>query len=204
MYICTRIKMDSKVLVFEDCEALKVGLEETRKQILEMLSEKNMSISQIAEELGKDQSTVYRHMKKLEETGFIEVKGERREHHIPERVYGRTAEMFLMAPEPMDKSSLSGSFTEWDEKRTKKCIDCLEKAGFECNGRKDEIAEELTDTLTEVDKEVTEMILTSVELDENKNFFLMFQLKLLATVLKLECEDELKKKIEFVASRFEV
>lgn len=195
--------MNEDIRVFEDSETLKVGLEKTRKQMLELLKVKDMSISQIAEALEKDQSTIYRHMKKLEEAGFIEVKGERREHHIPERIYGRTAEMFLMTPEPMDENSPSRVFIEWSEEKTKKCVDHLVEVGFECEKDKEEIAEKLHETLTKVDEEVRERILSSIDVDENENFFFVSQLRFLAILIKLENEDELKHKIENIASRFE-
>jgi len=195
--------MNEDVRVFEDSETLKVGLEKTRKQILELLRVKDMSISQIAEALDKDQSTIYRHVKKLEEAGFIEVKGERREHHIPERIYGRTADMFLMSPEPIEQDAPERSFIGWEEKKIERCLDCLKEAGFEFKGEKDEVVEELADILKELNEEVNEKFSTSTDIDKNKNFFFMLQLKFLAALIKLENEDELKEKIKVVASRFE-
>ncbi|MEF8834924.1 MAG: helix-turn-helix domain-containing protein, partial [Candidatus Thermoplasmatota archaeon] len=111
-----------------------------------------MTISQVAEALEKDQSTVYRHIKKLEEAGFIEVKGERKEHHIPEKIYGRTADVFLMTPEPISSNSTSQLGIRWDGDKVKECIDVLKDVGYELE--REGIVDEISNHLYELDKEI--------------------------------------------------
>ena len=87
------------VMVLSDPEVVKVATEATRRNILSLLRVNDLSISQLSEILGKDQSTVYRHIKKLEKYGLIEMVGERKVHHIPEAVYGRVARTYIIVPE---------------------------------------------------------------------------------------------------------
>lgn len=87
------------LMVLEDPEIVKIATESTRRKILSLLRLNDLSISQVAEILQKDQSTVYRHMKKLEAHGLVRIVGERKVHHIPEAVYGRVAEAYIIVPE---------------------------------------------------------------------------------------------------------
>ncbi|MFP3871752.1 MAG: ArsR/SmtB family transcription factor [Candidatus Aenigmatarchaeota archaeon] len=181
---------------------LKIGLEETRKKILDILKVKDMTISQLAEALGKDQSTIYRHVKKLEEAGFIEVTSERKEYHIPEKIYGRTAEVFLLAPEPMDKNKPSGLGLEWKKERIKRCLGILEKAGFECE-EKSEVADKLIKLFGKVDEEVTMDMGESLSDPEDADFFSLILAKFLAEIIKIENDETMNEKLKEIASEFE-
>ena len=192
--------MSPEIKLFEDSESLKVGLERTRKQILDLLRVKNMTISQVAEALEKDQSTVYRHIKKLEESGFIEVKGERKEHHIPERVYGRTADVFLMTPEPINSNSTSTLGIRWSDDKVKECVEVLEDLGYRVE--KKDVIEEISDSLYQLDKEVNREL--SQSLDENLeiDFFSLMQIKFLISLIKIENSETYSEDIKEIISRF--
>ena len=85
-----------------------------------------MTVSQIAEILQKDQSTIYRHMSKLEETGFVEVTGEKKTHHIPEKVYSRTAHFFILVPESEETSKIIETYSA---KRMEQLYHLMQKMG---------------------------------------------------------------------------
>ncbi len=191
--------MKKDVRVFEDSDTLKVGLEQSRKKILKLLKVKNMTISQISEALERDQSTVYRHIKKLEEAGFIEVKGEKKEHHIPERVYGRTAEIFLLTPEPMDK----GVGMQWKNERVDRSLNILEQSGLECNGG-EEIVDELSDFLEKVDEEILDDMTSSFSDREDIDFLSLMQSQFLAELIKIENDESLKEELEDIVNKFEM
>ena len=193
--------MSPEIKLFEDSETLKVGLERTRKQILDLLRVKNMTISQVAEALEKDQSTVYRHIKKLEGAGFIEVKGERKEHHIPERIYGRTADVFLMTPEPISSGSTSALGTRWDDDKVKECIEVLKDMGYKVE--KEEVIEEMSDSLYKLEKEVNKDLSRSFDQDLEMDFFSLMQIKFLISLIKIENSETLSKEIKEIISRFE-
>ncbi len=196
--------MEEEIRLIEDPAALKVGLEGTRNQILELLRVKEMGISQIAEALGKDQSTIYRHVKKLEDAGFVEVKGERKQHHIPEKVYGRTAKWFLLSPEPLGDEFPYALGMDWNEERTRKCLEMLDKMGFECRKR-EEVIKELNDGLQNLESEVTENMIDSLDENLDVDFFSLLHVKFLAEILLLEHEQGVKKDIrEMILEEFEV
>lgn len=194
--------MSPEIKVFEDSENLKVGLESTRKQILDLFRVKNMTISQVAEALEKDQSTVYRHIKKLEEAGFIEVKGERKEHHIPEKIYGRTADVFLMTPEPISSDSTSTLGIRWDDDKVKECVDLLEDIGYELE--KEEIIDKISNSLYELDKEVNKELSQLLDEDLEIDFFSLMQIKFLISLIKIENSESNSKEIKEIASRFKL
>jgi len=194
--------MSPEIKLFEDSESLKVGLERTRKQILDLLRVKNMTISQMAEALAKDQSTVYRHVKKLEEAGFIEVRGERKEHHIPERIYGRTADVFLMTPEPINSNSTSTIGIRWSDDKVKECVEVLENLGYRVE--KKDVIEEISDSLYQLDKEVNKELSQSLDEDLEIDFFSLMQIKFLISLIKIENSESYSEEIRKVISEFQL
>lgn len=77
-----------------DPEAFKLFADETRRKIVYLLRVKEMTVSQIAEEIDITPQTVYHHIKKLVEGGMIEVAREVRVDHLIESYYRTTAEAF--------------------------------------------------------------------------------------------------------------
>ncbi len=193
--------MKKDIYMFEDSEKVKVGLEKTRKKILGLLKVDNMTISQIAEALDKDRSTIYRHIKKLENAGFVEVKDERKEYHIPEKIYGRTAEVFLMAPEPIDNDKPSGLGLVWKDKRMERCLQILNRAGLKCNDK--EAYHKLTELLGKVDEEMIEKMDRPISESEDMNFFTLIQAKFLADIITIMNQKELKEEFESIVSKFD-
>ena len=57
--------------VIYDPPIIKIAMEKTRNAILQALKIREMSIEDLSFLLDKDPSTVYRHVKKLEEAGLI-------------------------------------------------------------------------------------------------------------------------------------
>ncbi len=112
--------------VLKDPEKIKIVVDETRRNILSLLRFNDLTVSQIADILQKDQSTIYRHMSKLEEAGFVEVKGEKKTHHIPEKVYTRTAHFFILVPESEETSTILETYSA---KRMEQLYHLLEKMG---------------------------------------------------------------------------
>lgn len=196
-------KMSKDICLIEDPAAMKVGLEGTRNQILELLRVKEMTISQIAEALSKDQSTIYRHVKKLENAGFIEVKGDRKKHHIPEKIYGRKAKWFLLTPEPLGDETPFASGMDWNEERTKICIEVLEKMGFRCV-KKEEVAEKLKELLEDLESEVTQNMIDSLDESVDIDFFSLLHVKFLAEILKLKHDEELNEEFKEIINAFKM
>jgi len=113
-----------EVLIITEAEKVKVLSEETRFRILQLLRERPMTINELSEILGKDRTTIYRHVKMLESAGLVEeleVQGN-------ERVYARTARLFLIKAEPDE--SIEEFRQAYLQVEARKLVEVLEKAGF--------------------------------------------------------------------------
>ncbi len=121
------------IVVLRDPEIIRIVVEDTRVKILNILRIRPMTISEMARALGKNVSTIYRHIKKLEALGLVEVVGERRTGHQPEKIYGRTATTFLLAPESMMENRALSEFTRviMDE-----VFHALKSMGYSVNERR--------------------------------------------------------------------
>jgi len=88
--------MKKKVKVITDPEVIKLMLEDTRRQILKLLRNREMTISQLSDILGKTPQTVYHHIEKLKEVNLVEVKRTEMKGNLVEKYYGRTADVFYI------------------------------------------------------------------------------------------------------------
>lgn len=88
--------MTKKVRVVTDPKVIKLMLEDTRRRILQLLRNKEMTISQLSEILGKTPQTIYHHIEKLKEAGLVEVKRTEMKGNLVEKYYGRTADAFYI------------------------------------------------------------------------------------------------------------
>src|SRR5512139_527030 len=79
-----------------DPEGFKILADETRRKIIFLLRAKELTVSQIADELNLTPQTVYHHIKRLVEAGMVEVTREVRVDHLIESYYMATAEVFHM------------------------------------------------------------------------------------------------------------
>ncbi len=194
--------MGQKVETIKEMDRIRVSLEETREKILALLRVNNMSISQIAEVLNKDQSTINRHIKKLESAGFVEVVGERKEHHIPERIYGRSADTFLINPDVQSTKKLAALMIKWNLGYDIDTLEKLEMVGYGQGISEttlvnifdfiDSMNEHLSTKVDELEKEVLDM-----------NYRELIKLKLILYLLEINNDPDLHKFFSKVFSDFE-
>lgn len=92
------------VKTINDPEAFKILADESRRRILYLLRAKEMTVSQIADDLDLTPQTVYHHIKKLVQADMVEVTREVRVDHLIESYYRATAEIFNLTV----GSSISG------------------------------------------------------------------------------------------------
>jgi len=183
--------MRQEVKVVRDIPSIKVFVEDTRSKILSLLAINDMSISQLAEALDKDQSTIYRHLKKLENAGYVEVCGERKEHHIPEKLYGRTASLFLFSPTD-ENSKDEFSIKSWQKKHTKKVMDILETIGFDIQDR-DQMLDEFAyffKSVGEISSELIEAVQSEIKGMDQLTYY---RIKLIITLYAITDDDEVNK-----------
>jgi DNA-binding transcriptional ArsR family regulator len=77
-----------------DPQAFKLMADKNRRKMVFLLRAKEMTVSQISQELNITPQTVYHHIKKLVKGGLVEVTREVRVDHLIESYYQATAEVF--------------------------------------------------------------------------------------------------------------
>jgi DNA-binding transcriptional ArsR family regulator len=83
------------VLVVREPEQLKALGDDLRSKIVILLRDRAASTTELASKLGLPKGTVGHHMKVLEKAGLIQVVRTRQVRAMTEKVYGRTARLFL-------------------------------------------------------------------------------------------------------------
>jgi len=93
-------------MVIKEPEAYQLLADETRRKILYLLRVKEMTVSQIAAELGVTSQAIYHHIRKLLKGKMVEVVREERIGHLIESYYRATAEDFLLSHGKISSQSL--------------------------------------------------------------------------------------------------
>ncbi|NJE08404.1 ArsR family transcriptional regulator [Thermococcus sp. M39] len=132
-----------EVLIIAELDKMKILAEPTRFKILELLRMHPMSITELSAFLRKDRSTVYRHIKALEKAGFVEEIG----HEGNEKIYARTARLFLLKVEPDE--SIEEFRRQYLRIEASRLMEILKKSGIKI---KDE--EQFVKLVEEVLKEI--------------------------------------------------
>jgi len=83
------------VLVVREPEQLKALGDDLRSKIVILLRDRAASTTELATKLGLPKGTVGHHVKVLEKAGLIQVVRTRQVRAMTEKVYGRTARLFL-------------------------------------------------------------------------------------------------------------
>lgn len=93
-------------MVIKEPEAFQLLADETRRKILYLLRVKEMTVSQVASELGVTSQAIYHHIRKLLKGKMVEVAREERIGHLIESYYRATAEDFLLSHGKISSESL--------------------------------------------------------------------------------------------------
>lgn len=135
--------------VIKDPEAFQLLADETRRKIVYLLRVKEMSVTQLASQLGLTPQALYHHVKKLLKGGLVEVSREERCGHLIESYYRATAEMFSFSLGKATAQSLRSKKLATEQ--ITNVLNALKKAGF--NLKYDEI-------------KITELVNAQSELEE--------------------------------------
>ncbi len=122
--------MREQIKVVKDPQKIRLCTEKTRHKLLSLLLVEDMTIPQLSKALGRDQSTIFRHIKKLKQAGLVAEVGDRKEHHVPQKMYGRTAKVFILVPEPSDTEE-SDYEKEWRHERLKRALETMSLIGVQ-------------------------------------------------------------------------
>ncbi len=117
-----------------DPEAFKLLADETRRKIIYLLRAKEMTVSQIADELNLAPQTLYHHIKKMLEADLVEVTREVRVDHLIESYYRATAEVFEITV-----GQTSGS-KELQTANIATILDSLKEIGFNISYDDEDVA----------------------------------------------------------------
>lgn len=110
--------------VLTDPESFQLLADETRRRIIYLLRAKEMTVSQIASDLGLTPQAIYHHIRKMKAADMVEVAKEERIDHFIETYYRATAEVFHFS-HGVQKQGLEAA------ERTKEALKALPKLGFE-------------------------------------------------------------------------
>ncbi|MDV3103858.1 ArsR/SmtB family transcription factor [Thermococcus waiotapuensis] len=183
-----------EVLIITNPETVKVLSEPTRFKILTLLRERPMSINELSIATGKDRTTVYRHIKALESEGLVEEI----DSHGNEKIYARTARMFLIKVEPDE--SIAEFRQAYLQVEARKLVQILERAGFKIKDRErlEKIAREVLDEIEIKSQPIIRRISeANVELTEIELFHLLNMLVFLQSCELCEKAREVKALVEF-------
>jgi DNA-binding transcriptional ArsR family regulator len=109
--------------VFKDARAFELAADRTRRRIIHLLRARELSVSQIADELKMTPQAIYHHVRKMLDAGLIEVAKEERVDHFIETYYQATAELFEFTyGETSDQ--------KYKEARTKEALQALTRVGL--------------------------------------------------------------------------
>ncbi len=181
--------MEDPVRVIRDPDKIRICIETTRNKILSLLSVENMTISQLSEALSKDQSTVYRHVKKLEKYDFVTVCGEKKEHHIPEKIYGRTAGMFLMIPQSND---MEDDYEDrWRKESMQRALNILDLVGYD-NDMTDELVDYVNEFFLKFGSKTADYLEKNEDVGEIDNYTLRI-VEMLLLLLEVKNDEKLNQ-----------
>ena len=165
------------VIIITEPAKVKILSDSTRFKILELLREHPMTINELTAILEKDRTTIYRHIKTLEKAGFVEEI----DQDGNERIYARTARIFLIKADP--DASVEEFRQAYLQVEAKRLVQILEKVGVRIKDKKGLVA--LTkDVLNEIEVNAQPIIkkisqadidLSEIELFHLLNMLVFFQ-----------------------------
>jgi DNA-binding transcriptional ArsR family regulator len=110
------------VKVISDPKAFELLADDTRRRMVNLLRARELTVSQIAEELDKTTQNIYHHIKKLVDGELVEVSREERVENFVESYYRTTAEIFEVTH--------GRGHEDLDESEVKEVVQSLSKAGL--------------------------------------------------------------------------
>ncbi|NJE76674.1 winged helix-turn-helix domain-containing protein [Thermococcus sp. ES12] len=183
-----------EVLIITEPERVRVLSDETRFKILQLLREHPMTINELSDATGKDRTTIYRHVKILENAGLVEEL----EVHGNERVYARSARLFLIKADPDE--SVEEFRQAYLQVEAEKLVRVLEKAGFKI-GDRNKLKKLAKEVLNEIELNSQPIIKrisqANIDLTEIELFHLLNMLVFLQSCELCEKAEMAKRLIEF-------
>ncbi|MFP3950676.1 MAG: ArsR/SmtB family transcription factor [Candidatus Bathyarchaeia archaeon] len=89
-----------------DRDGFKLLEDETRRDILFLLRERELTVKEIAKELDLTSQNIYHHIRKLTDAGLVKTSKERRRGHLIESYYTVTADTFIYHEDEMEEKPI--------------------------------------------------------------------------------------------------
>lgn len=99
----------SKLLKPISEEAFKLLGDDTRRKIIFLLRDSEMTVKEISSELSLTTQNIYHHIRKLQEASLVHVIEERRVGHLIESYYTVTADTFIYNEDKIDERGFQSS-----------------------------------------------------------------------------------------------
>lgn len=178
-----------EVLIVTDPEKIKLLGDRTRLEIVNLLRERPMSVSELSTTLKKSPSTIYRHVNLLEKAGFVEEVG----RDGNETLYRRTARIFLIAPY-QDGDIITPTMKAIHQQEAETLYNLFKNAGFDIADKKTfiEILERFLTTIERLSRDLIKR-LEGFELNPIEFIHLMNLLVLINSPKLQEEAKELRK-----------
>ncbi len=125
-----------KLLRLIDQEAFQILQDETRRKIMFLLRDNELTVRELSSKLGLTAQNIYHHIKKLQDADLVKVAEQKRSGHLIESYYTATADTFVYHCDEMV------------EKNTQSFIDVLN--GLNETGMDVEVSVENAEKLTEL------------------------------------------------------
>ncbi|UCE43616.1 MAG: winged helix-turn-helix transcriptional regulator [Candidatus Bathyarchaeota archaeon] len=179
------------VKVINNPEAFRLLADETRRKILYLLRVKEMTVSQIAEDLNCTPQAVYHHIRKLLKGELVEVSREERLGHLIESYYRATAEMFTLHEGKASAQALRDK--KLGEEQIATIFAALKKLGFNLEYNKSKFSQ-IVDLLSQLETgSKTEELETAVYEMSNLDFLTKSTVIDFAKALSLSDEEFAKQ-----------
>ena len=130
------------ILVIKDPEVAKLLADKTRRDILRLLSIRELSPCQIAKVLNKNVSSIAHHLRRLEEAGLVELCGTRVKGNVVEKYYRAAARRFIVSFSLWEARS-GAPAAEWLNDVVYSVVKALPSFGFEVRGSEEAVAERI-------------------------------------------------------------
>ena len=90
-------------------EAFRLLGDETRRRIIFLLRDSELTVKEISSRLGLTAQNIYHHIGRLQDAGLVRVAEERRSGHLIERFYTVTADTFIYNEDRIEERGVQSS-----------------------------------------------------------------------------------------------
>jgi len=129
-------------MIIKDPKIAKLLADKTRRDILRLLSIRELSICQIAKILNKNISSIVHHIKKLERAGLVELSRKSVKGNVVEKFYRASARRFIVSfsLESEEHKLEENELAKWIDRIATSVAKALPSFGFELSDEEEELA----------------------------------------------------------------